>query len=142
MNHRRHLHIQIILKEKINKKRRFLDDITQTHCNYQVTQNDRAWNEYIRKEGDYIEFGTFQSVSTRGHKQWPTSSSSDHDQSRQAATTTTAMTTRAQAGERRQLVQQAIRFSQNEVFMTQWISFNMQCQSNFLHIVVGMTMNL
>lgn len=67
-----HLHIQIILKEVINKKTWFLDSITRklvslhkisklkripfcfcfmigNHCNYQVTQHDRAWNEYIKK---------------------------------------------------------------------------------------------
>jgi hypothetical protein len=44
-----HLHIQIILKYKANKKSWFLDDITGTHCNYQVTNNDLAWNEYIKK---------------------------------------------------------------------------------------------
>ena len=61
-----HLHVQIITKELINKKSWFLDDITGkeshhrvctshhhgalgTHCNYQITNNDRAWNEYIKK---------------------------------------------------------------------------------------------
>ena len=71
VNHQRHLHIQIIFREKINRRKPFLDDITQTHCNYQVTQNDRAWNEYMKKEGNYIEFGTFQSVTHRKQKRWP-----------------------------------------------------------------------
>ena len=68
------LNIQIILKEKVNKKTWFLDKITGrlsshkiisrchnhiniclknellgTHCNYQVTSNDRAWNAFIKK---------------------------------------------------------------------------------------------
>ncbi len=70
LNHQRHLHIQIIFKEKVNRRKPFLDEITETHCNYQVTHNDRAWNEYIRKGGDYIEFGEYQSTSARGKKQW------------------------------------------------------------------------
>lgn len=74
MNHRRHLHIQIIFKRKIHRRKPFLDKITQTHCNYQVTDNDCAWNEYIKKGGDYIEFNEFKSTRTRGSKQWPTSS--------------------------------------------------------------------
>jgi len=110
LNHQRHLHIQIIFKEKVDRRKPFLDEITETHCNYQVTRNDRAWNEYIRKGGNYIEFGTYQSISTRGKKQWPASvsssaasvSSSDHHQTTTAITTTTKMTTRAQAEERRQ----------------------------------------
>ena len=124
LNHQRHLHIQIILKEKVNKKKRFLDEITQTHCNYQVTRNDRAWNEYIRKEGDYIEFGDYQSVSVRGQKQWPRSSSatstsslstSDHGQSTRAITTTSRMSTRAQAEERRQLAKQALDLAETSI---------------------------
>lgn len=49
LNQRRHLHIQIILKRKVNKKKRFLDNMTQTSCNYQVTRHDSDWNEYIKK---------------------------------------------------------------------------------------------
>ena len=63
-----HLHIQIITKQTIDKRSWFLDDITGkhsdvsmnnieffffsskgTHCNYQITNNDKAWNEYIKK---------------------------------------------------------------------------------------------
>ena len=73
-NHQRHLHIQIILKEKVDRRRPFLDEITQTRCNYQVTRNDMAWNEYIKKEGDYIEFNEFKSTRVRSEKQWPSSS--------------------------------------------------------------------
>ena len=65
-----------------------------THCNYQITNNDKAWNEYIKKgqvsltpiqatffilhlylrcyvDGDFIEFGEFKSPTSRGPKQWP-----------------------------------------------------------------------
>ncbi|CAF3855559.1 unnamed protein product, partial [Rotaria sp. Silwood1] len=61
LNHQRHLHIQIIFKEKIDRRKPFLDDITQTHCNYQVTQNDCAWNEYIKKGGKFMKFHEFKS---------------------------------------------------------------------------------
>ena len=86
LNHQRHLHIQIILKEKVDRRKAFLNEITQTHCNYQVTRNDRAWNEYIRKDSDYIEFGQYQSVSTRGKKQWPRSSSATSTSGRKTST--------------------------------------------------------
>ncbi|CAF4992554.1 unnamed protein product, partial [Rotaria sp. Silwood1] len=99
LNNRPHLHIQIILKERKDKKTWFLDDITKTHCNYQVTDNDRAWNEYIKKQHNFIEFGTFKSTTSWAEKQWPSSPSSfttthsrDHNQTsvpRGAPTATT-----------------------------------------------------
>ncbi|CAF1250811.1 unnamed protein product [Rotaria magnacalcarata] len=51
-----HLHIQIILKYKTNKKTWFLDDITGHN---------------------FIEFGSFKSVHIRGEKRWPTQSSTN-----------------------------------------------------------------
>ena len=72
---RPHVHVQIILKERVNKKTWFLDTITETHCNYQVTANDRAWNEYIKKGLNFIEFGTFKSTTARKHIHWPSTSS-------------------------------------------------------------------
>jgi hypothetical protein len=72
---RPHVHVQIILKERVNKKTWFLDTITETHCNYQVTANDRAWNEYIKKGLNFIEFGTFKSTTARKHIHWPSASS-------------------------------------------------------------------
>ena len=75
LNHQRHLHIQIILKEKVDRRKPFLDEITGTRCNYQVTRNDLAWNEYIKKEGSFIEFGEFKSTRTRGRKTWPSEAS-------------------------------------------------------------------
>ena len=45
----RTVHIQIIMKKKVNKKGWFLDRITGDACNYHVTQHDQAWNEYIKK---------------------------------------------------------------------------------------------
>ncbi|CAF4862134.1 unnamed protein product [Rotaria sp. Silwood1] len=69
-----HLHIQIILKEKGQKQSGFLDKITKTHCNYQVTDNDRAWNAYIKKGSDFIEIGRFKSTSKRAVQYWPSQS--------------------------------------------------------------------
>ncbi|CAF1458138.1 unnamed protein product, partial [Rotaria sordida] len=46
-------------------------DVPRVHCNYQVTHNDIAWNEYCKKGGDFIEFGEFKSPSSRGSKYWP-----------------------------------------------------------------------
>ncbi|CAF1521700.1 unnamed protein product [Adineta steineri] len=62
LNHRRHLHIQIIFKTKIHRRIPFLDQITQTHCNYQVTRNNKAWNSYIIKGGNYSEYGCFEPI--------------------------------------------------------------------------------
>ena len=75
LNHQQHLHIKIILKEKVDRRKPFLDDITGTRCNYQVPRNDLAWNEYIKKDGNYREFNEFKSTRSRGQKQWPSSSS-------------------------------------------------------------------
>ncbi|CAF3880719.1 unnamed protein product [Rotaria sp. Silwood1] len=58
-------YIQIILKKIINKKIWFLDKVTGEQCNYDVTKNDMAWNEYIKKNGDFIEIGDFKSITVR-----------------------------------------------------------------------------
>ncbi|CAF4786174.1 unnamed protein product [Rotaria sp. Silwood1] len=138
LNHQRHLHIQIIFKEKIDRRKPFLDDITETHCNYQVTQNDCAWNEYIKKGGNCIEFNEFKSTKTRGGETyWPPqtpSSSSSHMASSisdnpttitinhpttTTITTTTTTTVRAQAEERRKqkefIAKQAIELAKSSV---------------------------
>jgi hypothetical protein len=126
LNHRRHLHIQIILKEKVNKKVRFLDAITQTHCNYQVTGNDLAWNEYIKKDGNYIEFNEFKSTKKLGPKQWPSTNAASATSTPAQAqaviprtTKTTTMTVRAQAEERRQhriaIYKQAVELAKTSV---------------------------
>jgi hypothetical protein len=68
------LHIQIIFKDKIDRRKPFLDEIMGTNCNYQVTRNDLAWNEYIKKGGHFTEFGQFKSIQKLSQKQWPPSS--------------------------------------------------------------------
>ncbi|CAF1296120.1 unnamed protein product [Rotaria sordida] len=92
LNHQQHLHIQIIFKETIDRRKPFLDDITQTHCNYQVTRNDLAWNEYIKKDGNCIEFNEFKSTTTRGSKQWPSLSSSPSSRSPRSRSPSTSST--------------------------------------------------
>ncbi|CAF4644844.1 unnamed protein product, partial [Rotaria sp. Silwood2] len=69
--HQQHLEIQIILKKKVNKRTRFLDRLTETNCNYKVTTNDLAWNEYIKKSLNFIEYNRFKSTKVRGNKRWP-----------------------------------------------------------------------
>ena len=124
LNHQRHLHIQIILKEKVDRRKPFLDDITGTRCNYQVTQNDVAWNEYIKKDGNYIEFNEFKSTRIRGKKEWPSESASNsqtsdnHDRqlvprstsvvASTASSSTTTTTVRAQIQARRQFEQETV----------------------------------
>ena len=114
LNHQRHLHIQIILKEKVDRRKPFLDDITNTRCNYQVTRNDLAWNEYIKKESNYIEFNDFKSTRTRGQKTWPStessssSSSSISDVSKTTSVQPKTTTVRAQNEARRQFEQETV----------------------------------
>ena len=140
LNHRQHLHVQIILKDKVNIKTRFLDSVTATHCNYQVTHNDVAWNEYIKKGLKYIEFGEFKSTKLRGQKQWPASSPSSSSTSMSAlpllvigsdharpsntrppmiAATSTKMTVREQAEQRAQhqkeVAKQALQLAETSV---------------------------
>ena len=69
------LHVQLIFKAKIDRKKPFLDEITGTRCNYQVTNNDLAWNEFLKKGGNFTEFGEFKSVKTLSQRQWPAASS-------------------------------------------------------------------
>lgn len=123
LHHERHLHVQIILTSKVNRRKPFLDHITQSRCNYQVTRNDLAWNEYIKKDGNYIEFNEFKSTRVRGEKQWPSVSSqssiaftTDTDTtnrplvpiSRPSSTSTTTTTVRAQIEARRQYEKETV----------------------------------
>ncbi|CAF4279604.1 unnamed protein product, partial [Rotaria sordida] len=70
LNHQNQLCIQIIFKKIINRKTRFLDKVTRTCCNYKVTENIFAWNDYIKKDPNCLEFGQFPS-KIRGYKQYP-----------------------------------------------------------------------
>ncbi|CAF1553908.1 unnamed protein product [Adineta steineri] len=72
LNHQTHLYIQIIFKNKINRKTRLLDQITQTYCNYKVTDYISAWNGYIKKDLYCLEIGQFP-TKIRGYKQNPPS---------------------------------------------------------------------
>ncbi|CAF1049345.1 unnamed protein product [Rotaria sordida] len=65
------LEIQIMLKKKVNKKSLFLDSITNTKCNYHVTNNDVAWNAYIKKTMNFVEHNYFKSNTIRGFRTWP-----------------------------------------------------------------------
>ncbi|CAF4001522.1 unnamed protein product [Rotaria magnacalcarata] len=64
------VYIQIILQKTINKKTYFLKAVAGMQCNYEVTYNDRAWNTYLKKVGNHIEFGSFQSVKSRTGTKW------------------------------------------------------------------------
>ena len=99
----------------MDRRKPFLDEITRTRCNYQVTQNDLAWNEYIKKELNFIEFGQFKSLKARGQTQWPSSSSAaaaittaDHPQG-SVPRTTRATTVRGQAAEQRQYEEEVVK---------------------------------
>ena len=146
------LQIQIVFKEKIDRRKPFLDDVTRTRCNYQVTNNDLAWNEYIKKEGNYSEFGDFKSVKNHGRREWPSQllpSAASAVATPVAAvamaptTTTTTTTTagrpttvRAQAEERRQrdddIARQALALAETSVDQAMDLIRNIM-PSKFLH---------
>ena len=44
-----------------------------------MTYNDRAWNEYIKKGLDYVEMGSFKSITAYHIKQWPAVSSTSEN---------------------------------------------------------------
>ncbi|CAF1049293.1 unnamed protein product [Rotaria sordida] len=71
LNQQSILEIQIVLKKRINKKTLFLDSITNSKCNYQVTKNDVAWNAYIKKTLNFVEFNYFKSSTQRAFRTWP-----------------------------------------------------------------------
>ncbi|CAF4733886.1 unnamed protein product, partial [Rotaria sp. Silwood2] len=58
-------YIQIIFKKVLNKKIWFLDTVTGDECNYHVTRNDMAWNEFVKKNRNFIEIGEFLSNKIR-----------------------------------------------------------------------------
>jgi hypothetical protein len=145
------LQIQIVFKEKIDRRKPFLDDVTRTRCNYQVTNNDLAWNEYIKKEGNYSEFGDFKSVKNHGRREWlsqslPSAASAAAlatPAAIPAPTTTTTTTTagrpttvRAQAEERRQrdddIARQALALAETSVDQAMDLIRNVM-PSKFLH---------
>ncbi|CAF3411030.1 unnamed protein product [Rotaria socialis] len=66
----RTVYIQIIFHKVINKKTYFLKAVSEMRCNYAVTTNDAAWNQFIKKVGYHIEFGQFQSVKSRIDSKW------------------------------------------------------------------------
>ncbi|CAF4247836.1 unnamed protein product [Adineta steineri] len=64
-------------------------NMTRMQCNYRVTNDDRAWNSFLKKAGQYIEFGEFRSVNSHvgrkrlknirnEHKQMSTTSSTQN----------------------------------------------------------------
>jgi len=58
------IYIQIVLTKAINKIGWFLDKITGNDCNYLVTNNDLAWNEFIKKSMLclFIQWGMFHFI--------------------------------------------------------------------------------
>ena len=101
VNHQRHLYVQIIFNERTRRKRPFLDEITGSACHYQVTDNDLAWNEYIKKDGNYVEFNTFKSTRTRGPTEWSSAPSSLAASVASTPGRTTAATSRIVTAEQR-----------------------------------------
>jgi hypothetical protein len=69
----RQLEIQILLKSKITKRHYLFEEFSESSVIFNVTRNDRAWNEYIKQGLHFIEFGTFKSTSKLGLKNWPRS---------------------------------------------------------------------
>lgn len=60
---RQWLLIQVIFKERIDRRKPFLKDLVGDICNYNVTHSDLAWNEYMKRtEATPYEYKTFKSV--------------------------------------------------------------------------------
>lgn len=72
-----------------------------------MTKNDRAWNEYIKKGLNFIEFGSFKSTTAWAPRQWSTHS------------TTTSTIAQRQTEERRQhekeIARQALELAKTNV---------------------------
>ncbi|CAF3948926.1 unnamed protein product [Adineta steineri] len=76
-NGEKNLYIQLIFKTRIDRRVPFIDDLTDTQCNYFAAKNDLAWNEYLKQGGHWIEYGEFRSMARRGsQQQWPSSTPS------------------------------------------------------------------
>jgi hypothetical protein len=58
-----------------------------------VTTNDRAWNEYIKKGLNFIEFGSFKSTTKWAQKEWPSQMLSSSSPQAHSTTTTTTTST-------------------------------------------------
>ncbi|CAF1632146.1 unnamed protein product [Adineta ricciae] len=59
----RWLFIQVIFRERIDRRKPFLKDLIGDICNYNVTNSDLAWNEYIKRtESTPCEYQTFKSL--------------------------------------------------------------------------------
>ncbi|CAF3847891.1 unnamed protein product [Rotaria magnacalcarata] len=81
----RRIHIQIIKWKKTTTYGHFVDEFvgkflpfcdcyvkTNCQCEYQVTDSATAWNEYMKKEFNFIEYGLFHGSNDHGAtKQWP-----------------------------------------------------------------------
>ena len=66
-----YLLVQIIFADKVDRQKSSLDEFAGKPCNYQVANNELAWNEYIKKGGSFIEFGEFKPMKERSQSQWP-----------------------------------------------------------------------
>lgn len=67
---KRLLLIQIIFKNKIDRRKPFLKDLVGDSCNYQVCDDDLAWNEYIKKSGSFEEYNEFKSIRRLNSVGW------------------------------------------------------------------------
>ncbi|CAF1382200.1 unnamed protein product [Adineta steineri] len=61
-------------------------NMTRMQCNYQVTNDDRAWNSFLKK-GQYIEFGEFRSVTSRAGTKWSKNIQHEHEQTSTTSST-------------------------------------------------------
>ncbi|CAF1355830.1 unnamed protein product [Adineta steineri] len=62
-------------------------NMTRMQCNYRVTNDDRAWNSFLKKTGQYIEFGEFQSVTSHTGTRSSKTIRAEHKQTRTTSST-------------------------------------------------------
>ena len=125
-----YLLVQIIFTDQIDRRKPFLDEFAGKPCNYQVTNNELAWNEYIKKGGSFGEFGEFKPMKKRSQSQWPSTTVSSaavagarpsQPMSSSISTVAPARTTtvRAEAQERRkredEIARQALALAEDSV---------------------------
>ncbi|CAF3884233.1 unnamed protein product [Rotaria magnacalcarata] len=66
------LHIQILLRTILMTNKSFMNDCIPCGVKYKITRSDRAWNEYLKKGCDFVEFGSFESsCNSPENLEWP-----------------------------------------------------------------------
>jgi len=55
-----HLHAHVVYSKRKDIKNQKYFDFKERHCNIQSTEDDEAWNKYVKEEGDFVEWGEIE----------------------------------------------------------------------------------